>query len=204
MLKGIIAPPAAAPAVLGSTVTSVALTGPAEFFISGSPITGSGTLDFQFNTPTLVAHGGTGMGSFAANSLLQAGLSSTAKFQSIPLTNLSSNFLDGTGRFSIPPQPAAAAAGTSFGGTAIVDFGAFPGATDATVAVVDARVGASTVIVVTIDAVASADHSADEHLADPPRVQPGDKAVGSFNVYAFTTDKYFKYGKWNVAWTGTG
>lgn len=113
-LKGVIQGQGAAAGgqLSGSGVTSVALTGPPEFVISGSPITGAGTLDFQFVSPTLVAHGGTGMGSFAANSILQAGLTSTGPFQSITLNNLTSNFLRGDGVFAAPPAGGGGGAGT--------------------------------------------------------------------------------------------
>ena len=85
------------------TVTSVDLTGPVvEFFVNGGPVTASGTLNFDWKAPVVVAHGGTGMGSFAPNSLIRAGLGSSGKFQSTPLNNLSSSFLDGGGNFSFP------------------------------------------------------------------------------------------------------
>lgn len=91
--------------VVGSGVTSVGLSAPGEFLISGSPVTTFGTLAFDWAAATVVAHGGTGMGSFAANSLIQAGLTSTGKFQSIPLAGTSSTFLNGLGAFAIPPVP---------------------------------------------------------------------------------------------------
>lgn len=96
------------PSVAGGsgTVTSVGLSAPAEFAVSGSPVTTSGTLAVGFIAPIAVAHGGSGMGSFAASSIIQAGLGSSAKFQSIPLTNLTSEVLAGSGAFAVPPpQP---------------------------------------------------------------------------------------------------
>ncbi len=98
---GKLAPTPAGP---GGTVTSVDMSPTSEFVISGSPITGAGTLLIGWKSPVPVGHGGTGMGSFAANSILQAGLSSTGKFQSIPLSNLTSEFLRGDGKFG--PTPA--------------------------------------------------------------------------------------------------
>lgn len=91
------------------TVTSVSNAAPAiEFFTSGSPVTSSGTLGFDWKAPTAVAHGGTGLGSIAANSIVQGGLTSTGPFQSIPLPGLSSSFLNGAGAFSVPVLPAQA------------------------------------------------------------------------------------------------
>src|SRR5690349_21459507 len=91
----------------GSGVTSVGLVGPAPF-ITGPPVTSSGNLSFDFSGVAIpVADGGTGMGSFAANSILKAGPSSTSPLTSVPITNLTSTFLDGTGNFSVPPSAAA-------------------------------------------------------------------------------------------------
>lgn len=96
----------------GSGVTSVALSGPAPF-ITGPPVTSAGTLTFDFSGVAIpVADGGTGMGSFAANSLIQAGLGSSSKFQSIPLSGLTSTFLDGSGNFSTPTGTGGGGAGT--------------------------------------------------------------------------------------------
>jgi hypothetical protein len=45
------------------TVTSVALTAPSEFAVTGSPVTASGTLALAWANPVTVAHGGTGLAS---------------------------------------------------------------------------------------------------------------------------------------------
>lgn len=114
-LKGVIQGPGgvAAGQGAGSGVTSVALSGPAPF-ITGPPVTSAGTLTFDFSgTPIPVADGGTGMGSFAAGSLITAGLGSTGPFQSKPFPGLTSTFLDGSGAFSVP-------AGGGGGGTGTV------------------------------------------------------------------------------------
>lgn len=114
-LKGVIQGPGGTGGgqLSGSGVTSVALSGPAPF-ITGPPVTSSGTLTFDFSgVPIPVADGGTGMGSFAPNSLIAAGLGSSSPFQSKPFPGTSSTFLDGTGAFSIP-------AGGGGGGTGTV------------------------------------------------------------------------------------
>lgn len=43
------------------TVTSVGLSAPSEFTVSGSPVTTTGTLTFAWANPVSVAHGGTGL-----------------------------------------------------------------------------------------------------------------------------------------------
>jgi hypothetical protein len=83
-----------------------------EFRISGNPISGAGTLVAGFIQPVNVAHGGTGLGSVGIGAVLRGGLNSTAPFQGTPLTNLTSNFLDGTGNFSVPPSGGGGGAGT--------------------------------------------------------------------------------------------
>lgn len=51
-------------AVSGSgTVTSVGLTAPTEFTVSGTPVTAAGTLALAWANPVSVAHGGTGLAS---------------------------------------------------------------------------------------------------------------------------------------------
>lgn len=109
---GVFAPPPPPPAGGTGTVTSVDMSPTSEFVISGNPITGAGTLLIGWKAPVPVAHGGSGMGSFAANSILQAGLTSTGPFQSIPLNNLTSNFLRGDGQFAAPPPPPPGGTGT--------------------------------------------------------------------------------------------
>src|SRR5258706_14953787 len=83
-----------------------------EFRISGHPISGAGTLVAGWVQPLNVAHGGTGLGSVGIGAVLRGGLTSTAPFQGTPLTNLTSNFLDGTGNFSVPPSGGGGGAGT--------------------------------------------------------------------------------------------
>lgn len=96
----------------------------------------------------------------------------------------------------------AAGGGSATTGTAIVDFGTFPGAAYAVVAVASAGVGAATVPIVVISPTASADHTADEHIIDPPDVKAGDVVAGvGFNVHAFTKNNIFHFGTYNVFWS---
>lgn len=54
------------------TVTSVALTVPSEFAVSGSPVTSSGTFAVTWNAAVTAAHGGTGQASYAVGDILYA------------------------------------------------------------------------------------------------------------------------------------
>ena len=90
-------------------------------------------------------------------------------------------------------------------GTALLDFGAFPGASDAALAVTgQGAIAASSIVQCWITPVATADHSADEHLANPPRVQAGNIAAGTgFTIYGFNDDRIGDtrvYGAWSVNW----
>lgn len=86
-------------------------------------------------------------------------------------------------------------------GTAIVDFGA-GGATDALVAVTGhAGIVATSSVVASVLAMASADHSADEHWAETLTITPGNIIAGTgFTIYAKCGNSPC-FGKFNVAWT---
>ena len=106
-------------------------------------------------------------------------------------------------------------------GTTTVNFGAFPGASDTSVAVTGqtAIVGGS-LVEAYLFPVATSDHGVDEHLVDPPRIVAGNVVAGTgFTIYAFArpgsdsgdqpthpTLRYFggdsprPYGVWTVAW----
>jgi len=65
------------PPSLQGSVTSVALTAPSIFTVSGSPITSSGTLALTYSGTALpTANGGTGLTSFTANGVVYASSSS--------------------------------------------------------------------------------------------------------------------------------
>lgn len=101
-------------------------------------------------------------------------------------------------------------------GTTTVDFGAFPGKTDATVSVADATIGAASQTEAYLYPVATADHSADEHVvmmekigvcAKPPTagvgfditcVSPDNPGGGTPNA-----DGIRLYGLWTIAWVWT-
>jgi hypothetical protein len=112
-------------------------------------------------------------------------------------------------------------------GTTTLDFGAFPGKGEASVAIVgQAGIVSGSFLEAWIRPADTADHTADEHYADPPRVVAGDIVAGTgFTIRAFmrdpttaTPDAYVStrapgeraqsagqpapmpYGLWTVAW----
>jgi hypothetical protein len=108
-------------------------------------------------------------------------------------------------------------------GSALIDFGAYPGTSDAqTVITGQANIQASSIVKVWIAPAATADHSADEHLVDAPKVFAGSIVTGTgFTIYGIVNDqpadqidRYGQfptfenanisntrtYGKWNVQW----
>ena len=114
-------------------------------------------------------------------------------------------------------------AGSTVSGQAVVDFGAFPGSSDASVAVAAAGVASGSIVTVSLAAVATADHSADEHWLDGPTVLPGAPTAGvGFTIYAAAPKPQITpdglrarawpnsdagnsrlYGKWTVNWSYT-
>jgi len=87
-------------------------------------------------------------------------------------------------------------------GTADLDFGVFPGKTDATVAVTgQAGIVSGSLSEAWIRPVATADHSADEHVVEDLQVYARDIVAGTgFTIQGVTRDKTRRYGVWKVAW----
>jgi hypothetical protein len=107
-------------------------------------------------------------------------------------------------------------------GTAVLDFGAFPGKSDASANVVgQAAIVAGSLAEAWIRPVASADHTADEHMLETLKVFAGNIVAGvGFTIYGFNTSQINEdgpplkdvnnptgmgigtrlYGQWNVAW----
>lgn len=87
-------------------------------------------------------------------------------------------------------------------GTATIDFGSFPGATDTSLAVT----GQSTILSTSaVDAYVSpattVEHTADEHWVEALSVAAGNIVVSTgFTIYARTTDNTRLYGRYNVRW----
>lgn len=96
-------------------------------------------------------------------------------------------------------------------GTATLDFGAFPGASDTSVAVAAAGVGAASLVEAWLVPTATAEHTADEHLVEPIRVVAGNVQAGvGFTIYGRLDTENFDpvegsrqpmaYGRWTVGW----
>lgn len=75
-------------------------------------------------------------------------------------------------------------------GTATLDFGAFPGSSHATVAVTgQAGILSNSLVEAWIRPEATADHTADEHLAESLRVIAADIVAGvGFTIHGFNTN----------------
>lgn len=76
-------------------------------------------------------------------------------------------------------------------GTTTVNFGAFPGSSDTSVAVTgQASITGSSVVGAWIVPTATADHSADEHLLESIQVFAGNVSAGvGFTIYAVNTSQ---------------
>lgn len=103
-------------------------------------------------------------------------------------------------------------------GTATLDFGAFPGAAMANIVVTgQGGILAGSLAEAWVFPAATADHTADEHLVDPPEVIVGAIVAGTgFTIYGSAFNPggqtwvlgqsapqgavIMCYGKWNIAW----
>lgn len=106
-------------------------------------------------------------------------------------------------------------------GTTTVDFGAFPGKSDTSTAITgQAAIVAGSLVEAWIRPVATADHTADEHLVEQIKIVAGAiVAATGFTIYAFNITPHFGggdkidgnftvtptnssrlYGLWTVAW----
>ena len=94
-------------------------------------------------------------------------------------------------------------------GQSIIDFGSFPGASDTSLAVTgQTGIQTSSIIEVNLTPVATADHTADEHLVETLRIEAGNIVAGTgFTIYGVNTAKDGPsgdgtriWGKWTVNW----
>jgi len=76
-------------------------------------------------------------------------------------------------------------------GTAVLDFGAFPGKSDTSVAVTgQAGIVSGSLVEAWIRPVATADHSADEHMLETLKVFAANIIAGTgFTIYGFNTSE---------------
>lgn len=116
---------------------------------------------------------------------------------------LSDILKDGVSAFTV----GAGGSGSAVGGNAVVNFGAHPGSGQATVVITgQTGITANSVIMAAIRPVATADHSADEHLRESLKIVAGDVVAGvGFTIYAFKESRLNEqdtraYGLWNVTW----
>src|SRR2546421_302489 len=105
-------------------------------------------------------------------------------------------------------------------GTSTLDFGAFPGASDASLAVTgQAGIVAGSLVEAWLRPVATTDHSADEHMVETLKIFAANIVAGTgFTIYGFNTSQLNEsvanpgaqnwaggqgtriYGKWTIAW----
>lgn len=88
-------------------------------------------------------------------------------------------------------------------GTATLDFGADPGSSHATLAVASAAIASGSIPEAFIYPVATADHSADEHMVENIKVCARDVVAGvGFTIHGTegpgNAGKI--WGQWNVGW----
>src|SRR6266576_6540103 len=88
--------------------------------------------------------------------------------------------------------------------TALLDFGAFPGASNASLAITgQGAILAGSLVEAWILPAATADHTADEHFAEDIDIFAGNIVAGvGFTIYGFYRGQgdTRAYGKWNVGW----
>ena len=89
-----------------------------------------------------------------------------------------------------PTGPGGAVGSTVVSGTATLDFGAFPGASDASVAVIgQGTIVAGSIVQAWIRPIATADHSIGEHIVESIAVVAADIVAGvGFTIYGWNTN----------------
>jgi len=103
------------------------------------------------------------------------------------LDGLTTTFLRGDGAWAAPPG----GAGSVSFGTAILDFGAFPGKSDASVAVTgQAAIVAGSVVNAWLRPVDTVDHTTDEHMVETLKIFAANIIAGTgFTIYGFNTNQ---------------
>lgn len=94
-------------------------------------------------------------------------------------------------------------------GTAVLNFGAFPGQSDTSVVITgQSGILSGSLVEAWIRSADSADHSADEHLVETLKVVAGNIVAGTgFTIYGVNQSQLAShgqgtrlYGQWNVSW----
>lgn len=120
-----------------------------------------------------------------------------------PLQNNSQELNTGdSSEFGAHPKEVVDAINAAGGTVATIDFGAYPGNFDTSLAITgQSGIVAGSSVGVELMAVATADHSADEHWVDRPIVVAGNISPGvGFTIYATARDGGRAYGLYTVAW----
>jgi hypothetical protein len=78
-------------------------------------------------------------------------------------------------------------------GTATLDFGAFPGGSDASLAVASAGIASGSLVEAWLFPAATTDHTADEHLVETLSVVAGNVSAGvGFTIYGVNTSQLYE------------
>lgn len=87
-------------------------------------------------------------------------------------------------------------------GQVSLNFGTFPGATDAKVDVAgQTGITAGSLVEAWVFPATTAEHTADEHWVENLQVTAGNVAAGvGFTIYGLTLDRCRLYGNYNIAW----
>ena len=96
-------------------------------------------------------------------------------------------------------------------GITTINFGAAPGSFSATTVITgQAGIASGSAVEAWVMPTATSDHSADEHLVDPPKIMAGNIVAGTgFTIYGFASDNPGAgvdasatklYGLYTVAW----
>lgn len=91
-------------------------------------------------------------------------------------------------------------------GQTLIDFGAFPGGSDTSIAVTgQAAIVSGSKVDAWITPIATVDHTVDDHIAEPPRIYAGNIVAGvGFTIYAVCDNRFsdvLSFGKWTVNWS---
>ncbi len=183
-----------------ATYAARTLTGPAAGITvsNGNGVSGNPTLSLADDLAALEAMSGTGIiARTASNIYAQRTITGGA---GVAVSN-------GDG---VSGNPTVAVTTPITQGTATINFGAFPGASDTSVAVTgQTGIVADSLVRAWIRPVATADHSADEHWVETLDVMAGNIVAGTgFTIYGKNTSTVFDpkgggtrlYGQFNVNW----